>query len=174
MSNGQPNHRTVCKRVLPLHQSFSKRTATDNQPPIPISVSYTHLSEKFCCFQFTQVPSVPLSVPAGLNLATMIAVVVALRFCIASLKGPAAGWPPRATTAVSTSTGRATRSPTPSTPARGAAPCRAYNRLKKRKARGKISTDEWNALVARAQEIREQAQRGCLSDFEMKKAFGEI
>ena len=33
--------------------------------------------------------------------------------------GPAAGWPPRATTAVSTSTGRATRSPTPSTPARG-------------------------------------------------------
>ena len=46
-----------------------------------------------------------------------------------------------------------------------------YNRLKKRKARGKISTDEWNALVARAQDIREQAQRGCLSDFEMKKAF---
>ena len=35
-----------------------------------------------------------------------------------------------------------------------------YNRLKKRKARGKISTDEWNALVAKAQEIREQAHRG--------------
>ena len=49
-----------------------------------------------------------------------------------------------------------------------------YNRLKKRKARGKISTDEWNALVARAQDIREQAQRGCLSDFEMKKMFEEI
>ena len=49
-----------------------------------------------------------------------------------------------------------------------------YNRLKKRKARGKISTDEWNALVARAQDIREQAQRGGLSDFEMKKAFDKI
>ena len=49
-----------------------------------------------------------------------------------------------------------------------------YNRLKKRKARGKISTDEWNALVARAQDIREQAQRGGLSDFEMKKMFEEI
>lgn len=46
-----------------------------------------------------------------------------------------------------------------------------YNRLKKRKARGKISTDEWNALVAKAQEIREQAQRGFFSDFEMKRAF---
>ncbi|WP_367996991.1 hypothetical protein [Ruthenibacterium lactatiformans] len=46
--------------------------------------------------------------------------------------------------------------------------------MKKRKARGKISTDEWNALVARAQEIREQAQRGFLSDFEMKKAFDKI
>ena len=49
-----------------------------------------------------------------------------------------------------------------------------YNRLKKRKARWKISTDECNALVARAQEIREQAQRGRLSDFEMKKMFEEI
>ena len=49
-----------------------------------------------------------------------------------------------------------------------------YNRLKKRKARGKISTDEWNALVARAQETREQAQQGFLSDFEMKKAFDKI
>ena len=46
--------------------------------------------------------------------------------------------------------------------------------MKKRKARGKISTDEWNALVARAQDIREQAQRGGLSDFEMKKMFEEI
>lgn len=49
-----------------------------------------------------------------------------------------------------------------------------YNRLKKRKARGKISTDEWNALVARAQEIREQAQRGCLSDFEMKERLAKL
>ncbi|WP_303094870.1 DUF6076 domain-containing protein, partial [Ruthenibacterium lactatiformans] len=49
-----------------------------------------------------------------------------------------------------------------------------YNRLKKRKTRGKISTDEWNALVAKAQDIREQAQRGFLSDFEMKKAFDKI
>ena len=49
-----------------------------------------------------------------------------------------------------------------------------YNRLKKRKARGKISTDEWNALVARAQEIREQAQRGFLSDFEMKERLAKL
>ena len=49
-----------------------------------------------------------------------------------------------------------------------------YNRLKKRKARGKISTDEWNALVARAQDIREQAQRGCLSDFEMKEKLAKL
>ena len=49
-----------------------------------------------------------------------------------------------------------------------------YNRLKKRKARGKISTDEWNALVARAQEIREQAQRGFLSDFEMKEKLAKL
>ena len=49
-----------------------------------------------------------------------------------------------------------------------------YNRLKKRKARGKISTDEWNALVVRAQDIREQAQRGFLSDFEMKEKLAKL
>jgi len=48
---------------------------------------------------------------------------------------------------------------------------RVYNRLKQQRHRGKISVDEWNAAVAQAQEMKARAERGELSDEEMKKAF---
>ena len=48
---------------------------------------------------------------------------------------------------------------------------RVYNRLKTQKSRGKISVDEWNALVVQAQEVKDRAERGELSDEEMRVAF---
>ena len=45
---------------------------------------------------------------------------------------------------------------------------RAYNRLKARKQRGKISTDDWNAAVAKAQELRDETGRGKLTDAELR------
>ena len=45
------------------------------------------------------------------------------------------------------------------------------NRLKMQKNRGKISVDEWNAAVAQALEVKDRAERGELSDGEMKAAF---
>lgn len=46
---------------------------------------------------------------------------------------------------------------------------KAYNRLKARKQRGKISVDEWNAVVAKAQDLKAQTERGELSDKELRK-----
>ncbi len=46
---------------------------------------------------------------------------------------------------------------------------KVYNRLKTRKNRGKITTDEWNSKVAKAISYMEQNQRGELSDFEYKE-----
>ena len=46
---------------------------------------------------------------------------------------------------------------------------KAYNRLKTRKQRRKISADDWNAAVAMAQELKEQAERGELRDEELRK-----
>lgn len=46
---------------------------------------------------------------------------------------------------------------------------KAYNRLKAKKQRGKISVDEWNAAVARAQDLKEQSERGELSDEELRR-----
>ncbi len=51
---------------------------------------------------------------------------------------------------------------------------RTYNRLKGRKQRGKISRDEWNAAVAKAQELVAQSGRGELSDEELKQKLGEL
>ena len=48
---------------------------------------------------------------------------------------------------------------------------RTYNRLKQRKVRGKISADEWNAAVAQAMQVLEQAERGELTDDEMRERF---
>ena len=49
-----------------------------------------------------------------------------------------------------------------------------YNRLKARKQRGKISEDEWNTAVARAQELVAQSERGELSDEELKRLLEEL
>ena len=51
---------------------------------------------------------------------------------------------------------------------------RAYNRLKQRKNRQKISLDEWNKAVARAQELLEQSDRGELTDEELKRKLTEL
>ena len=48
---------------------------------------------------------------------------------------------------------------------------KVYNRLKARKQRGKISSDEWNSAVAQAQEVLMQAEQGKLNDEEMRKKF---
>lgn len=51
---------------------------------------------------------------------------------------------------------------------------RTYNRLKGRKQRRKIGKDEWNAAVARAQELVAQSERGDLTDEELKQKLEEL
>lgn len=51
---------------------------------------------------------------------------------------------------------------------------RTYNRLKQRKTRGKISVNEWNNAVAKAQELLAQAEQGMLSDEVLKKQLNEL
>jgi len=51
---------------------------------------------------------------------------------------------------------------------------RAYNRLKTRKLRGKISVDEWNTAVAKAQDILALAERGQLTDEELKQQLAVL
>ena len=51
---------------------------------------------------------------------------------------------------------------------------KVYNRLKTRKSRGKISDDDWNRGVALAQDLRDKADRGELSEFELKRRFDEM
>lgn len=51
---------------------------------------------------------------------------------------------------------------------------RTYNRLKQRKNRRKISLDEWNAAVAKAQALLEQSGRGELTDGELKRKLDEL
>ncbi|MDD3228162.1 MAG: DUF6076 domain-containing protein [Oscillospiraceae bacterium] len=46
---------------------------------------------------------------------------------------------------------------------------KAYNRLKARKQRGKITVDEWNTAVVKAQDLKDQADRGELSDEELRR-----
>ncbi|MBC5736340.1 DUF6076 domain-containing protein [Lawsonibacter faecis] len=46
---------------------------------------------------------------------------------------------------------------------------KVYNRLKMRKQRGKISVDEWNEAVGKAQDLKEQSERGELSDEELRR-----
>lgn len=49
---------------------------------------------------------------------------------------------------------------------------RAYNRLKQKKNRGKITVDEWNVAVAEAVQVLERAERGEFrSDDEMRERF---
>ena len=51
---------------------------------------------------------------------------------------------------------------------------KAYNRLKARKQRGKISKDEWNIAVAKAQELVTRSERGELSDEELRQLLAEL
>lgn len=51
---------------------------------------------------------------------------------------------------------------------------RAANRLKQRKNRGKISTDAWNAAMAKAQDILDQAEQGRLTEEELRTQLAEL
>lgn len=51
---------------------------------------------------------------------------------------------------------------------------KAYLRLKQRKLRGKISVDEWNTAVAKAQELLEQSEQGKLTDEELAQKLKEL
>ena len=51
---------------------------------------------------------------------------------------------------------------------------KVYNRLRGRKNRGIISTDEWNRQVAVAQELKAKAIAGEISDTELNYRFGEM
>lgn len=51
---------------------------------------------------------------------------------------------------------------------------KVYSRLKTRRYRGKISYDEWNKQVALAQEYKEQAEKGQLSEFKLKRLYEEM
>lgn len=51
---------------------------------------------------------------------------------------------------------------------------KAYNRLKARKQRGKISEDEWNAAVAKAQELVDRSEREELMDEELIRRLKEL
>ncbi len=51
---------------------------------------------------------------------------------------------------------------------------KTYNRLKRRKQRGKISKDEWNTAVAKAQELVERSGRGELTDENLKRLLAEL
>ncbi len=51
---------------------------------------------------------------------------------------------------------------------------RTYNRIKQRKIRGKISTDDWNAAVAKAQKLVAQSERGELTDEELKQKLAGL
>lgn len=51
---------------------------------------------------------------------------------------------------------------------------KAYNRLKARKQRGKITVDEWNTAVAMAQELKAQTERGELTDEKLRKQLEKL
>lgn len=51
---------------------------------------------------------------------------------------------------------------------------KTYNRLKARKQRGKISEDEWNIAVAKAQELVTRSERGDLTDDDLKRLLARL
>ena len=51
---------------------------------------------------------------------------------------------------------------------------KVYNRLKTRRARGKLTTNEWNDAVALALEYKDKAEAGELSDFELKEIYDKM
>lgn len=51
---------------------------------------------------------------------------------------------------------------------------KVYNRLKTRRARSKLSLDEWNAAVVLALEYKDKAERGEISDAELKAIYDRM
>ena len=51
---------------------------------------------------------------------------------------------------------------------------KTYNRLKARKQRSKITVGEWNTAVVRAQDLKDQADRGELSDEELRRQLAAL
>ena len=51
---------------------------------------------------------------------------------------------------------------------------KAYNRLKGRRQRKSITTDEWNRSVALAQDLKAQAEKGLIGDAELKQRLDRI
>ena len=51
---------------------------------------------------------------------------------------------------------------------------KTYNRLKGRRQRKTITTDEWNRSVALAQELKAQAEKGLIGDAELKQRLDQI
>lgn len=51
---------------------------------------------------------------------------------------------------------------------------KTYNRLKMRRTRRKISIEKWSAAVAEAEELRDQAEHGELSELELKERLGKL
>ncbi|OPX92500.1 MAG: hypothetical protein A4E53_00487 [Pelotomaculum sp. PtaB.Bin104] len=51
---------------------------------------------------------------------------------------------------------------------------KVYNKLKTRRARGKISIDEWNAAVALALEYKDKAEAGKITDLELKAIYDKM
>jgi hypothetical protein len=49
-----------------------------------------------------------------------------------------------------------------------------YNRLKQRHLLQKITHDEWNAAVAEALELKDQAERGELNDLELRARYDKM
>lgn len=48
------------------------------------------------------------------------------------------------------------------------------NRLKTRRARGKLTADEWNVAVALALEYKDKAEAGEISDFDLKEIYDKM
>lgn len=68
---------------------------------------------------------------------------------------------------------KAKREKTSATPAQQEY-AKVYNRLKARKNRKKISVDEWNDGVAYAFSLKEKAERGQLTDVQLRELFAQI
>ncbi len=51
---------------------------------------------------------------------------------------------------------------------------KVYNKLKTRRARGKLSVDEWNAAVATALEYKDKAEAGKITDLELKDIYDKM
>ena len=51
---------------------------------------------------------------------------------------------------------------------------KVYSRLKTRRYRGKLDIDEWNRQVALAQDYKEQAEKGEISEFELQRLYEKM